>query len=192
MFKSVIKQALVLFLTTVIIAGLLGLVHYITKEPIQEQLEQELLLSKQILLPSAKTFETIDITKNNISTVKMVERGLDSSGNKVGYVVTVTPKGYGGEILVMVGFDASISITSYRILTSNETPGLGDIAGKPEFTSRFEGRSSFPINIVKTPTNETDVQGITGATITSKAMVEGINKAADIIMSIEEEDNEKS
>ncbi|MGF7145570.1 electron transport complex protein RnfG [Anaerotaenia torta] len=192
MFKSVIKQALFLFTTTVIIAGLLGIVHYITEEPIQAQLERELLLSKQILLPAAATFETVDITNNNISSVKMVERGLDASGSKVGYVVTVTPKGYGGEILTMVGFDASISITSYRILKSNETPGLGDIAAKPDFISRFEGRSGYPINIVKLPAKETDVQAITGATITSKAIAQGINHAAEIVTFIEEENNEQS
>lgn len=192
MFKSVIKQALFLFTTTVIIAALLGVVHYVTEEPIQAQLERELLLAKQILLPSATTFETVDITKDSVPSVKMVERGLDISGSKVGYVVTVTPKGYGGEILIMVGFDASISLTSYRILKSNETPGLGDMAAKPEFTSRFEGWSGFPIDIVKNPAKETEVQAITGATITSKAMVQGINNAAEIVTFIEEENNEQS
>lgn len=185
MIKAVMKQALFLFTTTVIIAGLLGVVYYITEEPIQEQLERELLISKQILLPIATTFETVEIINNNESTVTMVERGLDSSGSKVGYVVTVTPKGYGGEILTMVGFDASICITSYRILQSNETPGLGDIAAKREFTSRFEGKSDFPIHIEKLPAKETDVLAITGATITSKAIAQGINHAAEIIMDIE-------
>ncbi len=185
MLKSVLKQALFLFATTIIIAGLLGVVYFITEEPIQEQLEQELLLSKQILLPAATTFETVDFRKNNKSTVTMVERGLDASGSKVGYVVTVTPKGYGGEILTMVGFDENISVTSYRILQSNETPGLGDIAAKPEFTSRFEGRSDFPINIVKPPAKEMDVLAITGATITSKAIAQGVNHAAELIISIE-------
>ncbi len=185
MFKAVIKPTLFLFATTVVIAGLLGVVHYVTEAPIQAQLERELLLSKQILLPSAITFEIVDFTKNNGSSVKMVERGLDESGSKVGYIVTVTPKGYGGEILTMVGFDANISVTSYRILKSNETPGLGDIASKPDFTSRFEGRSGFPINIVKIPAKETDVQAIIGATITSKAMVQGVNHAAEIVASIE-------
>ncbi|MFT4147018.1 MAG: FMN-binding protein, partial [Mobilitalea sp.] len=78
-----------------------------------------------------------------------------------------------------------ISVTSYRILQSNETPGLGDIAAKPEFTSRFEGRSIFPINIVKPPAKEMEVLAITGATITSKAIAQGVNHAAELIMLIE-------
>ncbi len=192
MLKAVMKQAFFLFATTVIIAGLLGIVHYITKEPIEAQLERELLLSKKILLPAAATFEAVDITQNNNPYVKMVERGFDASGSKVGYVVTVTSKGYGGEILTMVGFDAARSITSYRILSSKETPGLGDLAAKRDFISRFEGRSDFPINIVKITAKKTDIQAITGATITSKAMAQGINNAAEIVTSIEEEQNEQS
>lgn len=70
MLKAVMKQAFFLFATTVIIAGLLGIVHYITKEPIETQLEQELLSSKKILLPAAATFEAVDITQNNTPSVK--------------------------------------------------------------------------------------------------------------------------
>ncbi len=188
MFNSVIKPALFLFTVTVIIAVLLGFMYYITEEPIYAQLERELFLAKQILLPAAAAFEVIDYTQSKASSVTTVEKGFDASGNKVGYVVTVTPKGYAGEILAMIGFDVAISITSYSILNLNETPGLGDIAAKPDFINRFAGKSSFPIKIVKIPTaNKTDVQAITGATVTSRAIVQGINDAAEIVISIEGE-----
>lgn len=190
MFKSVMKQAMFLFMITVAIAAVLGVVHYITKDPIEAQLKREVNLSKKVLLPSATTFETVDITNYMVPSVKMLERGFDASGSMVGYLVTMIPKGYGGEILTLVGFDANIAITSYRVLKSNETPGLGDFVAKSDFISHFEGRVDFPINIVKVPAKQTDIQAITGATISSKAMAQGINQAVEVVKSIEEGKNE--
>lgn len=186
MFQSVVKPALFLCVATVIIAAMLGVVHHVTEAPIQAQLDRQLLSAKQALLPEATTFDSVTYAEDPKSTVTNVEQGLDAEGSVVGYVVTVAPKGYGGIILTMVGFDPQLAITSYRILEASETPGLGDLAGKPAFTSQFVGKSLFPIQVVKMSPSDTEVEAITGATVTSKAIVQGVNHAAQALQAIEE------
>jgi electron transport complex protein RnfG len=100
------------------------------------------------------------------------------NGKFVGAAVKVeTMEGFGGLISIMVGFDADAALTGYSILTHAETPGLG--AKAQEWFSSAEGNRSVigtTGQLALTKDGGT-VDGITAATITSRAFVGAINHA---------------
>ena len=89
-------------------------------------------------------------------------------------VFTAAAKGYGGDVTVMVGIGADGKVTGIEILSHDETPGLGANSTKPEFKNRFVGKSGV-LMVSKTSNEGQNVQAITAATITSKAVTSAVN-----------------
>jgi len=96
---------------------------------------------------------------------------------QLGYVIRAKAKGYGGQINMLVGFDLNGEIKGIKILTHSETPGLGAKINeirygenKPWFLKQFEGKSAVSLEMK-------DIQAITAATISSKAVLEGVKKS---------------
>ncbi|NLD22260.1 MAG: FMN-binding protein [Bacteroidales bacterium] len=99
----------------------------------------------------------------------------------------VTVKGYGGDINMTVGVDIKGHITGVKIGSHNETPGLGAKASEPEFISQF-GEVTINDKLVIVKQNKkaaNEIQAISGATISTKAVTEGVSaalSAADILI----------
>ena len=89
---------------------------------------------------------------------------------KVGVLVTYTEQGYGGEIKVLTGIDNEGKIVGVEILENSETAGLGANATKPEFKGQFTGKNNT-VSVTKTVPGDAEIKAITGATITSKAVI---------------------
>ena len=165
-----------------IICGVCGLliayVNNITIDKIAAQKEQALQAGYAEVYPEATEFVPADYSgADKIITAVVIAQ---NSGEPVGVIYKVAPGGYGGKVETLVGFDiASQKITGIKILTQSETPGLGANSVKPWFAARFAGKSAAqPLKIVKTETSsDQEVQAITAATITSTAVVKGINAA---------------
>lgn len=87
-------------------------------------------------------------------------------------------KGYGGEIKMLVAISPESRALDYRILKHNETPGLGDKATKPAFRSQFAGKTSSDLVVVKTASTA-NIQALTGATITSRAVTNAFKQTLD-------------
>ena len=94
-----------------------------------------------------------------------------------GYVITVTAKdGSQANITFSVGITKEGTVNGYSITSIAETPGLGDKAKNEEFSSQFQGKQADVFNVVKSaPASESEIESISGATITSKAMTNGVN-----------------
>ncbi|MHB8839735.1 MAG: RnfABCDGE type electron transport complex subunit G [Gemmatimonadaceae bacterium] len=108
--------------------------------------------------------------------------GLNDRGERTGVAVEEFTPGFSSEVHLMVGFDPKTSaLTGIKVLSQTETPGLGDkIEKDPGFVQRFVGKLVNPLKGDKNPTTDAStVQTITGATITSKAVIKTINKAVD-------------
>lgn len=102
------------------------------------------------------------------------------SGEPTGVIYIVEPKGYGGAIQTLVGFDlAEKVITNIKVLSHSETPGLGDKVTEPWFVQRFQQKSAAQdLEVVKhAPQEENQVEAITAATITTDAVTSGVNAA---------------
>ncbi len=112
--------------------------------------------------------------------------GRDSSGGIVGYAFRSSEVGYGGDVPVMIGYDDNLSkITTIMPLDNLETPNIGSKVADEPFRSSFNGgSSSVNYSIVKAGTTDVDsgiINSITGATVTSTAVVNAINKAQNYI-----------
>ena len=107
--------------------------------------------------------------------------GVDAAYNGselLGYCVQTEPAGFGGAISMMVGVSTDGTVTGVSILEHNETPGVGTNAMTEDFLAQYTGRTGTLT--VKTGA-DTDIQHITGATVTSAAVTDGVNIALAFI-----------
>lgn len=146
------NMALSLTCITLVAAAALGGVYMLTSEQIQKQKEEAELAAQQSVL----------------------------CGDEKGTAIKTTVDGFGGKMVVMVGFSEDGTILGYKILEHQETPGLGDKAG-----AWFQDASKEKQNIIGRKATGTftvskdggDVDAITAATISSRAFLTAINNA---------------
>lgn len=187
--NKLIKDALALTAITVVSGLLLGLVYGITKEPIAKQQEKTQMEAYQEVFPDAESFEDyIDAGDETMRSVldengfeaqeidKMV-KAVGADGSQLGFVVTVTTsEGYGGDIQFTMGVSEDGTLNGISILSISETPGLGMKADTEEFKSQFVGKNAEAIRYSKTGAEaEDEIDALSGATITTNAMTNGVN-----------------
>lgn len=180
--KQVAHIIATLTLIGVIAGGSLSLVNNwaAPKIVINQKAETE----KAIFLvhPDGKRYEEI---KNPGFEVYKV---FDESNNPVGYSLVYSGNGFQGKIKLMVGLNEELDkVTSIEILEQSETPGLGSKVTEPSYKDQFNGLIPVPtIKLVKgvDSSTPTEVKAITGATISSRAIVaivnEGVSKLKDL------------
>ena len=188
MNKKIVHDALVLFAFTVVLGLILGVVYGITKPSIdQVNYEKTQAAYKQVFADAASFEEYSDfdadkaaalMSENGYSDeINSVNTALDASGNVIGYVITVTAKdGSQSSITFSVGIQNDGTVNGYSITDISETPGLGMKAQEEDFYSQFEGKNVESFVVVKTtPAADNEIESISGSTITSKAMANGVN-----------------
>jgi len=123
--------------------------------------------------PEAKNYEKVDAVSYELYRV------LDAGSNEVGYALPWEGNGFQGKIRMMIGVTSDLmTITSIEILEQVETPGLGTKITEDPFRGQFSGLKADPqVDWVKgvPPTKSNEVQTITGATISAKAIVAIVN-----------------
>jgi electron transport complex protein RnfG len=125
------------------------------------------------------------IKSNTNSLIKEINVAY-ISGAPSGVIYLVEPKGYGGPLKIMAGFDiAQKKLIAIKVLSQTETPGLGAKAKDSFFQDRYKDKSStIALEVTKTPpVKDNQIQAITASTITSKAVTSGINAARENFMS---------
>lgn len=182
--KQMIKNTLILAAITLIAGVLLGFVFEITKEPIAKAKEAAKKEAYQKVMADANEFDSKEyedfIYKDGIVIDEVVEAKKDDALK--GYVITVTTNnGYGGAIQIAVGISSETSqVKGVEVLSISETAGLGMNAQKEEFRSQYVDKeisgSGYVVtkNGAQTPA---EIDAISGATITSKAVTDAVNMA---------------
>ena len=186
--KKILKDAFALLMITLVAGILLGFVYSITKEPIaqQEQLTKE--RSCQEVFADAAAFEN-DTDDLEAATAAMKAAGYevqtlseilvakDDSGSTLGYVLSlVDPEGYGGDISFMMGIRLDGTLNGISILSIGETAGLGMNADTDAFKSQFANKKVEKFTFTKTgSTSDSEIDALSGATITTTAMTNGVN-----------------
>ncbi len=180
--KEILTVSLKLFLITAVTSLLLATVNKVTTPIIAENTKALEVAAKQEVLPTAGEFMTSEVPELAFEdvTIDALSVGLDKKGGSIlGYVVTATsPKGYGGDIRVMVGIDKDLKVLRVKIMESSETAGLGANASKPRFIDQFIGAES-KLTVVKGEAKQGEISAITSATVTSKAVTSCVNAALD-------------
>ncbi|MDD2414316.1 MAG: RnfABCDGE type electron transport complex subunit G [Eubacteriaceae bacterium] len=186
--KKVGKLAIILFLISAIAALLLGLTNYVTKDIIAAQSEKKNIEARQEVLADADSFKKVDNieqvaqTADSANASIVVEAYSGYKGDQlVGYTVKTTPKGYGGDVEVLTGIGVDGKVSGVTILDQSETAGLGARCVEPSFQQEYQGKdASKELSVVKTNPTDNQIQAITGATITSKAVTKGVNASMKI------------
>ena len=184
MKNKFLKNCLALFVITLVAGVSLAFVNEVTKEPIAKAQDKARLEAYEVVYPNAE-FKVMDnsdeilkassksLEKENLSqcSVDDVLAVTDKNGNLIGYVFSATsPSGYGG--------DKTNKITGFTVLSHSETAGLGAKATEDEFKSQFIGKSANGINYTKNgASNDTEIDALSGATITSNAVCEAVDSA---------------
>ena len=92
------------------------------------------------------------------------------------YVVPGEGLGYGGKIKMLVAADPTGTLLGYKILSHNETPGLGDKTTQPKFRSQFPGKKVENLEVVKVH-EDGKIDAITGVTISSRAVTKAVKES---------------
>ncbi len=189
--SKIFKNCLALLLITLVAGAALACVNEITKEPIAQAEEKAKLAAYNTVFTDAQ-FVSLDNEQEllaiangteSVCTVDEVLAAEDENGNVLGYVMSVTsPLGYGGDIKIAVGISSeSNTITGFSVLSNSETAGLGAKCTDEEFSSQFAGKTADGIEYVKGGGAQGDnqIDAISGATITTNAVTQGVNSALD-------------
>lgn len=172
--NETIKLVMALTIVCVVSAATLAIVYEKTKPLIDEAKLGELKKALQEVLPSAATFDELSVESPSF---ERIFKGLDTNDNTVGIVYLTSAKGYQDYIKILVGVDLSTkTITKIKILEHTETPGLGSRINEDSFIDRFTGKSDFR-----------DIDAITGATISSTAVIESVQQSLPVISNLIDE-----
>jgi len=171
--KKILKTTSVLTTVCAVCAFLLAFISGLAKNKIlaNEQTKIESAIFK--LSPSAKRIEE---TKINDSPLYKL---FDKSNSLVGYAALISGNGYQGQIKLIAIADSSFNtIEGIQVIESSETPGLGAKINEDFFKKQFKGiKLTMPIECVKEKTTkENEIVAISGATISSKAVVNIVNE----------------
>lgn len=167
----IIKMILSITLICVVIALILSVVDAVTRDTIAEN---EVRTRREAILElfasgDPEVDEAIEIIEYSPDGGELVYAVADGEA-LLGYCISASGTGFGGEIGTMVGFTPSGSVKGVKIVSMEETPGVGTKTRNTSFLDLFRGKSE------KTEIGG-DIDGITGATMSSRGVAESVNNA---------------
>jgi len=185
-----LRFGFILGLICIVAVGLLAGINTLTEPKIVARKEAEIKATLLELFPEGVKFKPVELNQETIYKV------YDKDNNFLGIVFKAEGRGYSSKIETMAGMLKSGEICAIKILSQNETPGLGsriaeveeentiwdvlkgrkeEKTKKPWFQEQFKNKR---IDQLK------DIQAITGATISSKAVIDSVNKKAQELKKI--------
>jgi electron transport complex protein RnfG len=167
---DIIKLGIRLFIICAASAVLLSGVNSFTQPKIQSHTKSCRQTGLREIMPEALQFEPVKKDSRIL-----YYKGLDVKGNLVGYVFEVSTKGYSSIIEALVAVSSHKEIMGIKILYQNETPGIGTRILKTSFLDRFKGVKVAGLS---------DIDTISGATISSKAVIKAIKEISGEIQNI--------
>lgn len=173
----IIKNALILFAITAFAGFSLSIVNSLTAAPIAAQkiIQRDKALAE--VLPDSG-FEEVEIQNpDRYEMLKSVFAAKDKDGNFAGYAFMLVSKGYGGNITLVTGIDKEDLVQGIDIVSHSETPGLGANADNEQFKSRLKGKMAQNLIVVKGNNEGQNVDAMSGATITTQAVITAVNEA---------------
>lgn len=176
--SKVIKSIGIILAALVGMAVLSALVRVLARETaIQDDSQYD--MEYREVLPDASAFEKVE---QDIPYYI----GFDNDGNVVGFAFITTEvaseratRGFGGPVPVFVGMDSEGRITGLKVLPNDETPAYAEPVFEDDYLGQFIGKrhnEKFLVNV--------DIDGVSGATVTSEAVAGGVGEAASIIAEI--------
>jgi len=186
-----VKDALILFAITLISGIALGGVYEVTKGPIEQATIAANNATYKEVFAEADSFE--ELTDADLETlngqlmggefgnvgIESVMAAKDASGAELGFVVnSFSNDSYGGKVGISVGIKDDGSITAIGFRETSDTPGLGLKAKDAPFKDQYIGKNAEKLSVTKSGNaGDTEINAISGATITSSAVTNAVNAA---------------
>lgn len=189
MWDNIIKPTVILFIICAVITGALAYVNNVTKDIIAQRTQETQEQFRKEALSEADSFVKVEREGLPDKVVGIYEA---YKGNDIiGYVVDVSTKGYGGAISLTVGVNNDGQVTGVIVGDNSETPGLGAKAKEPDFIDQFKQVTlNDTLSVVKQNKKAAnEIQAISGATITSRGVTEGVQAALDSVKLLTEGGN---
>lgn len=186
--KNMTKDAAILFAITLIAGFVLGFVYNVTKEPIAQAEEKAAKEAYAEVFQDASDFNELAIEEDSAYISEWEEAGfadvdvdkaleaVDTDGNGLGYVLTLTTHaGYGGDITFTLGIANDGTVNGISILSISETAGLG-MKAEAVLKPQYAGKKVSSFTVTKQgATSDSQIDAISGATITSNALTTAVN-----------------
>lgn len=167
--KEMMRYGFILALICVIAAGLLAVVNTLTTPRIlAAALSEEQAALKEVMPLAAK----FTVVKSAVEKEVLYYKAFDGQEKLIGFVFKASGKGYSSVIETLAGIFPDGKISAIKILSLNETPGLGMRVTEDKFTRQFSHQNSLDLS---------SVEAITGATISSRAVMNSVIKKAQEI-----------
>jgi len=181
---DVIKLGLRLLLFTLVGGLLLALTNALTEGPIAAQRTELASAARRVVLPEADSFESMELDDPGAyPAITDVMRAVCTDGSDAGYVFTLAPSGYNGAIYMTLGVNAGGAVTRLTIDSQTETAGLGTRVADSDFIDQFTGMAA------STKALERGVDTISGATVSSSAVKNGVRQALTLAETLGVEPN---
>jgi RnfABCDGE-type electron transport complex D subunit/RnfABCDGE-type electron transport complex G subunit len=194
--KKIPKSAVILCVITLIAGVCLSGVYNLTKDNIEQQQMAANVASYQEVCPDASDFTYDDAITAAVDAlggevygtdfgkvyINEAVTGNDASGNVVGYVISVTSAdGFDGNITLSLGISADGTVNGISFTELNETAGMGMRCAEAEFKDQFAGVNveKFTLNKAGGSTADNEIDSVSGASISSGAVVNAVNAALD-------------
>lgn len=171
-----LKPVLVLFCIAAVVAVVLAVVNSVTAPVIEENDRIAAEQKRKDALSTADSFMEVELSRfSEVEGITGFYVGKNASNEPVGFVVTASFQGYGGQVVSTVGIGNDCKVLSVISDVSTETSGVGSKCGHPDFLARFKGLS------YENPAAAGSVDGISGASRTSNAVKKGVQAALEAI-----------
>ena len=184
---GIVQLVVVLGLITFICALLLGVINGVTADKITQNGIETRNAAMAEIIPDAD-FEDLgtalsaeDVAAAGVTlpagrTAAQIDGVYKATkdGEEIGYCVQVEPKGFGGNLTMIVGINADGTVVGAKVTSHAETPGLGAKSqADPNWITQFAGQTAD--GQLKVAKDGGTINAITGATITSRAVTDGVN-----------------
>ncbi len=170
------KLPLVLFIICGVVTALLAAANLVTAPIISERAAAAETNARIAVLGREDEFHKLDYKSDAVTAVYRASMG--------GWCVNVTTKGYGGDINMIVGIAPDMTVSGVKIISMSETAGLGAKTNDEAWLSQFLGGSSFSLD---EKADSVKIDSVTAATISSRAVTNGVNKAIEAVREAENE-----
>lgn len=160
--------------------GVAGLLLSLTYEQVElrrsayQQKQEE--ASLKTLIPGTEIIE-----RQTVAAGQSYYLAYNTAGQLQGYALKVSTRGYSSDIEMLLGLDTDFAITGFEVLSQAETPGLGSKITEPRFSARLLGRLALGLRLNK---DGGEIDALTGATITSRAVINSLRQAATSLKSV--------
>ncbi len=176
----------VLFLITLVASAAVGFIYRATEEPIAQAKAAKTAAALGEVLPEFDNDPVATVREVSVEGGDMKIYTAEKNGQVAGYAIeTFTNNGFSGLIRMMVGFLPDGEIYNIEALEHAETPGLGSKIADPDnkLVVSFQGKNpaELKMSVMK---DGGDIDALTASTITSRAYVEAVQRAYDLLQTI--------